>query len=89
MRWLPACPECRRGLGKDEVRKRHIDTVHGWVGYERYRYECSECGKSYYPADKELELSEESRMSPKKEEELTRLSVRMPYEEAQKTYEEL
>lgn len=39
--------------------------------------------------DKELELSEVSQMSSKKEDELTRLSVRMPYEEAVKTYEEL
>lgn len=39
--------------------------------------------------DNELELSEVSEMSSKKEDELVRLSVRMPYEEAVKTYEEL
>ena len=34
-------------------------------------------------------MSEVSQMSGKKEDELARLSVRMPYEEVVKTYEEL
>lgn len=89
MRSLPACPKCRVALGKDEVRKKQLDTTHGWVQYGRYRYECCECEKNYYPVDEELELSKKSRMSGKKEDELTRLSVRMPFEEATKTYEEL
>lgn len=76
-------------MGKDEIRIKHIDTVHGWVEYERQRYRCSRCGKWHYPADMELELSGESRMSPKKEDELLRLSVLMPYRDAKKTYEEL
>ena len=66
-----------------------MDTVHGYVEYGRYRYQCSGCGEHYYPADKELELSEESRMSPKKEEQLVRLSVHVVYEQVEKTYEEL
>lgn len=89
MRSLPACPKCRKALGKDEVRRKNLDTTHGWVKYGRYRYQCSRCEQHYYPVDKELELSEVSQMSSKKEDELTRLSVRMPYEEAVKTYEEL
>lgn len=86
---MPACPKCRKGLGKDEVRRKSLDTTHGWVKYGRYRYQCSRCEHYYYPVDQELELSEVSQMSGKKEDELTRLSVRMPYEEAVKTYEEL
>ncbi len=57
--------------------------------YSRDRYECRRCKQGYYPADEELELSQESRMSPRKEDQMTKLSVRMPYEEAAKTYEEL
>ena len=71
------------------MRRKSIDTTHGWVKYGRYRYECSKCGEYHYPGDKELELSEVSQMSSKKEDELTRLSVRLPYAEAVKTYEEL
>ena len=89
MRSLPACRRCRKALGKDEERKKNIDTTHGWVKYGRYRYQCSKCEEYYYPVDEELELSEASQMSEKKEDELIRLSVRMPYEEAVKTYEEL
>jgi hypothetical protein len=76
-------------LGKDEERGKQIDTIHGWVGYSRERYECRRCKQGYYPADEELELSKESRMSQKKEDQMAKLSVRMPYEEAVKTYEEL
>lgn len=39
--------------------------------------------------DRCLKLSETSRMSEQKEKQLARLSVRLPYEEAKKVYEEL
>ncbi len=84
-----ACERCRIALGKDEVRGKHLDTIHGWVEYGRYRYYCSQCKSYHYPADKELELSEKGRMSARKEDQLARLSVRMVYEEVEKTYEEL
>lgn len=87
IRSLVACKKCKIALGKDEVRGKHLDTTHGWVEYRRYQ--CSECRGYDYPADKELELSEESRMSPKKEDQLVRLSVHMAYEQVEKTYEEL
>lgn len=75
-------------LAKNRVKERHIDSLQGWVGYERMRYSCHECGKKYYPLDEELELGE-SRMSLQKESQLALLSVHMTYREAQKVYEEL
>ena len=71
------------------MRERHIDSLQGWLGYQRMRYLCHECGKNYYPLDYELGLSWDSRMSEQKERQLARLSVRLPYEEAKKVYEEL
>lgn len=76
-------------MGKDEVKRKSLDTTKGWVKYGRYRYLCSKCKKYYYPVDTDLELSETSRMSPKKEDQISKLSVRMPYEEVEKTYKEL
>ena len=84
-----ACEKCRIAIGKEKVRDKHLDTTHGYVGYGRYRYQCSKCKGYYYPADKELELSKKTRMSPKKEEQLVKLSVHMAYEQAERTYEEL
>lgn len=66
-----------------------MDTTEGYVGYERMRYKCYKCGRGFYPLDLSLELSMRSRMSRKKERLLTRLAVRLPYEEAKAVYEEL
>ena len=71
------------------MRGKQLDTTQGWLEYERYRYKCRKCKRWYYPADEELELSEESQMSRKKEDQLAKLCARMPYEEAVATYEEL
>lgn len=75
-------------LAKDRVKQRHVDSLQGWIGYERMRYNCHECGKKYYPTDEELELGE-SRMSLQKESQLALLSAHMTYRESQKVYEEL
>lgn len=69
--------------------KRHVDTSEGYVGYKRMRYTCRRCLKGYYPLDLKLELSKDSRMSPRKESLLSRLAARLPYEEAKEVYEEL
>lgn len=71
------------------MKERHIDGLQGWIGYERMRYLCHQCGKKYYPLDHELELSQGSQMSIQKERQLAKLSVRLPYEEAKRVYEEL
>lgn len=76
-------------LAKDRIRERHIDSLQGWLGYQRMRYRCHECGETYYPLDEELTLSQESRMSVQKEKQLALLAVHMPYEETKKVYEEL
>lgn len=71
------------------MRARHVDSLQGWLEYERLRYLCHECGEYYYPLDQELALSQGSRMSEQKERQLALLSVRLPYEEAKLVYEEL
>ena len=73
-------------LGKDRIRERHIDSLEGWLVYQRMRYICHECGKNYYPLDHELGLSRDSRMSEQKERQLAWLSVRLPYEEAKNVH---
>lgn len=83
------CEKCRIVLGKDEVREIHLDTTHGYVKYGRYRYRCCKCEEHYYPADNELELSKNSRMSPKKEGQVVQMSVNMTYDQVAKTYEKL
>lgn len=75
-------------LAKDRMKERHIDSLQGWIEYERMRYYCHECGKKYYPMDEELELGQ-SRMSLQKESQLALLSVHMTYGEAKAVYEEL
>lgn len=71
------------------MKERHIDGLQGWLGYQRMRYQCRRCGRGYYPLDRELGLGLESRMSEQKEKQLALLSVRLPYEEAKRVYEEL
>jgi hypothetical protein len=66
-----------------------VDTTEGYVGYRRMRYTCHKCGNGYYPFDLGLELSNRSRMSQRKERQLSRLAARLPYEEAKSVYEEL
>lgn len=71
------------------MKERHIDGLQGWIGYRRMRYQCRRCGQGYYPSDQELGLNPKSRMSEQKERQLALLSVRLPYEEAKRVYEEL
>lgn len=85
----PACPKCKIALGKDRMKERHLDGLQGWVSYGRMRYTCRRCRKGYYPLDRKLKLSPSSRMSEGKEKQIALLSVRLPYEEAKKVYEEL
>lgn len=84
----PACPACKVALAKDRMKARHVDSLQGWIEYQRMRYSCHECGKKYYPIDQELELGQ-SRMSVQKESQLALLSVHMSYEESKKVYEAL
>ena len=76
-------------MAKEREVERHVDTTEGYVGYDRMRYKCHECGKGYYPLDLSLELSSRSRMSRRKERLLAHLAARLPYEEAKVVYEEL
>lgn len=71
------------------MKERHIDGLQGWVAFSRMRYYCRKCHQGYYPIDQRLKLSNQSRMSIQKEKQLALLSVRLPYEEAHKVYEEL
>lgn len=76
-------------MSKDRMKERHVDSLQGWVVFSRMRYYCRKCRKGYYPIEQGLKLSSESRMSEQKEKQLVLLSVRLPYEEARKVYEEL
>lgn len=76
-------------LGKDEIKARHVDTTHGWVGYERQRSRCRKCKKYYYPLDQQLEVSAQSRMSRKKERLVGLMSTQMPYQDVEKLYKAL
>jgi hypothetical protein len=71
------------------MKERHVDSLQGWVVFSRQRYYCRKCRKGYYPIEQALKLSNQSRMSEQKEKQLVLLSVRLPYEEARKVYEEL
>lgn len=84
----PSCPHCKVALGKDQIKGRHIDSLQGYLDYQRMRYQCHECGGYYYPSDYELDIHNR-RMSRQKEKQLALLSVHMPYEEAKKVYMEL
>jgi len=66
-----------------------VDTIHGWVGYSRQRYECQGCGQTAYPLDKALGIRRGISVSQTKERQVLLLSVHMPYTEVEKVYEEL
>lgn len=66
-----------------------MDSLQGWVAFSRMRYYCRKCRKGYYPTEQSLKLSDQTRMSVQKEKQLVLLSVRLPYEEVRKVYEEL
>lgn len=76
-------------MGRDRLRSRQVDTVHGWVEYRRVRYFCCRCEQYSYPLDEVLRVREGVSMSQKKESQVALLSVHMPYEEVEKVYEEL
>ena len=82
----PACEKCKVALAKDRMRGRHVDSLQGWIWYERMRYRCHECEKTYFPLDEEMELGK-SRMSLQKESQLALLSVHMTYADAKEVYE--
>ena len=66
-----------------------MDTIHGWVGYSRQRYECLGCGQTAYPLDKTLGIRPGISFSQTKERQVLLLSVHMPYAEVERVYEEL
>ena len=66
-----------------------MDTIHGWVGYSRQRYECLNCGQTAYPLDKTLGIRPGIGFSQTKERQVLLLSVHMPYAEVERVYEEL
>lgn len=66
-----------------------MDTIHGWVGYSRQRYECPDCGQAAYPLDKTLGIRPGIGFSRIKEQQVLLLSVHMPYAEVEKVYAEL
>lgn len=68
---------------------RHVDTIHGWIEYQRCRHYCSACQAYSYPLDEELGVRKGAGLSPKKEEQITMLAVHMPYHEVEKVYAEL
>ena len=84
----PSCPQCKVALRKDRIKGRHIDSLQGYLEYQRMRYQCHECGEYYYPTDYELDIHDR-RMSDQKEKQLALLNVHMPYKESKKVCTEL
>lgn len=76
-------------MRKHAYRKRQVDTIHGWVGYSRQRYECLDCGQTAYPVDETLGIRRGISISQTKEQQVLLLSVHMPYAEVENVYHQL
>ena len=71
------CGAKMRSIG---VRPKQVQTLLGWLSFERSVYRCPDCGKTRCPGDEELGIKRTSR-SPGVQRQLARLGSKEPFRE--------
>jgi len=73
---------CRCGAAMQScgVREKRVQTLLGWITFERSCYVCGRCGQTRYPGDEELDVVKTSR-SPGVRRQVSRLGAKEPFRE--------
>ena len=80
-----SCGQTMRSTG---VRSKNVQTLLGWLVFDRSRYACPRCGKTRYPGDEELGIENRSH-SPGVQRQVARLGAKQPFREVARDMEEL
>lgn len=79
---------CGEEMQSGGVREKRVQTLLGWLRFERSRYQCPRCGKVRCPGDEELDVVNTSR-SPGVRRHVARLGAKEPFREAARDMAEL
>lgn len=79
---------CGQVMASSGVCDKKVQTLLGWVRFERSRYQCARCGKVRYPGDEELGIENTSR-SPGTQRQVARLGAKQPFREVARDMDEL
>lgn len=78
---------CGQVMASTGVCERKVQTLLGWVHFERSRFQCPRCGKARYPGDEELGLNHSR--SPGVLRQVARLGAKESFTEVSKDMREL
>lgn len=87
-RETPVRCTCGQLMASTGVCAKQVQTLLGWVHFERSRYKCTLCGKVCYPGDEELGIEQTSR-SPGIQRQVARLGAKEPFREVARDMQEL
>jgi hypothetical protein len=82
------CPGCDKCLNRKRVDPKTVTTLHGPVTLSRPYFHCRDCQIGFHPLDEALALAQEAHQYDIQE-KFTRLSAKMPYQEAVTEFAEL
>jgi hypothetical protein len=82
------CPKCRTVMKSLGVRGKQVQTLLGWIDYERTRLWCPHCKLTWYPGDRELGIEGTSR-SPGVQRQVARMGAKEPFREVARDMEAL
>ena len=82
------CPGCGKCLNRKRVDAKTVTTLHGPVRLSRPYFHCRDCEIGFHPLDEALALAQEAHQYDIQE-KFTRLSAKMPYQEAVTEFAEL
>ena len=84
----PARCRCGALMQSSGVRAKQVQTLLGWIAFERSRYGCPRCGRAHYPGDEALDVVNTSR-SPGVRRQVSRLGAKEPFREVARDLREL
>jgi hypothetical protein len=82
------CPGCDKCLNRKRMDPKTVTTLHGPVTLSRPYFHCRDCQIGFHPLDEALALAQEAHQYDIQE-KFTRLSAKMPYQEAVTEFAEL
>jgi len=82
------CPGCGKCLNRKRFDPKTVTTLHGPMTLQRPYFHCRDCEIGFHPLDEALVLAQEAHQYDIQE-KFTRLSAKMPYEEATAEFAEL
>jgi hypothetical protein len=87
-RKTPVVCTCGARMKSHGVKGTQVQTLLGWIGFERSLFECPCCGKIRYPGDEELDIVHTSR-SPGVRRQAARLGAKETFAQAALDFKEL